>query len=88
MCAGELLFCVHWNEGSLHVSCLRLALVVKDFDLTGVSALSGSFAEYLKAELNPGVSAQQASADLVRGQNERQRVCVAALCRPCFCTGV
>ena len=44
---------------------------------------AGSFAEYLRAELNPATSAQQASADLLRGQNERQRVCALAPPAPC-----
>ena len=40
--------------------------------------MPGSFAEYLTAELDPSAGARQPSAaELVRGQNERQRVCVA-----------
>ena len=39
----------------------------------------GSFAEYLMAELDPSAGTRQPSAaELVRGQNERQRVCVGS----------
>ncbi|KAK9820955.1 hypothetical protein WJX81_006047 [Elliptochloris bilobata] len=44
----------------------------------------GPFAEYLKAELDPGAGVKRPStAELMRGQNERQRVYNALLSVPC-----